>query len=622
MKMTIEQKIGQLLMIGWQSNKVEDIVRLIKRYHFGNVILFTRNIKNANHLKMMTQKIQEAAIKYNGVPAFIAIDQEGGNVRRIYDGITNIPGHMSIGAASFVKPDAAKTIGHILGQELKSLGVNFVLAPIADINTNPQNPIIAIRAFGDDPQLVSKLASQMSKAIQEEKVMSTYKHFIGHGDVHIDSHLDLPYVDKTLDELKQIELVPYMDEYKPDAIMIAHILYRKLDDRFPASISRKIINDLLRKEIGFNGIVISDCFEMEALSRAFSLENASLFALQATCDIIIVSHTFGRQLKVRNSLISAYEQGKLDSELIDNALERILKYKEKYCQETDFVPDFKKNQEIVDEISLASITMVSGKPFPIDEDTVVIGVTNYLHSPAEDLEAENIDIAKTIGETFSIPYYSIDSKKINITEVQAFARGKKIILALSDSHLTLVQKVLYTNLIQSNARIMLISLRTPFDVLGQNPPECHICIYEYTKLSINSLIKVLKGSEAKGKLPVKLNHKNINVNIKNYLMESILAYINENYSKPLTLTSVADEFLISSGHLSRLFKENLNVTFINYLNQIRIEKAKHLLLTTNLRVNEIGNLCGFFDVNYFIKVFKKRIGSTPAYFRNNYKYYD
>ena len=615
--MTLEQKIGQLMMIGWQNNKTEDIIELIKKYHFGNIILFTRNIKNTKHLKKMTQAIQAAALKYNGVPAFIAVDQEGGNVRRIYEGITSVPGHMAIGAASFRRPHAAAEVGKILGAELKNLGVNFLLAPIVDINTNPQNPIIAIRAFSDDPQLVASLAKQMSEAVKGENVIATYKHFIGHGDVQIDSHLDLPYINKSLDEIKNNELVPYTSGYFPDAIMTAHILYKNIDDKFPASISYKIIYNLLREELNFHGLVISDCLEMEALSRAFSLEGASIFAVLASTDLLIVSHHLGRQLIARNALLEAVKTGKVGIDIIDRALNRILKYKEKYCLSGDVKCDFSGHQEIANAISLASITIASGKPFAIDDDTVVVGVTNYLHSPAEDAQVEVIDIARTIGETFNIPYYSIDNKKFNVGEVQAFAKSKKVILALSDSHLTLVQKVLYTNLIQSNNRIMLISLRTPYDVLAQIAPECHICIYEYTKSSVAALLKVLKGEPAMGKLPVRLDKSLKSHNLKNYLMENILAYIEEYYNRPLTLTSVAEEFLISKGHLSRLFRTKLNMTFVNYLNLLRLRRVKHLLLTTSLRINEAANLCGYFDINYFIKVFKRNTGMTPSYFRNN-----
>lgn len=620
--MTLEQKIGQLMMVGWQSTQTKDIIDLIKKYHYGNVILFSRNIKSADQLKKLTTEIQEAALKYNGVPAIISVDQEGGSIRRVYKGVTSVPGHMAIGAASFSRPKVAYEIGKIIGRELKSLGVNCVLAPVADVNTNPMNPIIGIRSFSDDSHLVGKLASQMSKAIQEEGVLSCYKHFIGHGDVHIDSHLDLPCIDASLKDLRTSELIPYTGSYLPDAVMTAHILYRKLDDRFPASISKKIIYDLLRKEIGFKGLVISDCLEMDALTRAYSLAGAVIFAVQASCDILTVSHTFGRQLIVRNSLLDAAKNDANFLKHVDEAVERILNYKEKYCQEANPEIDFEKNREIAEGASLASITIASGTPFPIDSDTVVVGVTNYVSSIAEDKNVEDLDIAKILGDEFKIPYLSIDNKNFNVNEVQEFVKGKKVILALSDSHLTLVQKVLYTNLIQAKTRVMLISLRTPYDVLGQGLPECHICIYEYTRLSVKSLLAVLKGEKAEGKLPVKLGINQSQNELKNYLIDRIIRYIEENYAKPLSLESVADEFLISSGYLCRLFKQKIGINFVNYLNMVRIAKAKHLLLTTNLRIYEVGNLCGFADLNYFTKVFKKATGMTPSYFRNNSGYYD
>lgn len=620
--MTLEQKIGQLMMVGWQSTSSKEICDLIKKYHYGNVILFSRNIKSAEQLRKLTADIQEAAHKHNGAPALISVDQEGGSIRRIYTGVTSVPGHMAIGAASFSRPKVASEIGTIIGRELKSLGVNCVLAPVADVNTNPMNPIIGIRSFSDDPHLVSLLASQMSKAIQEEGVLSCYKHFIGHGDVHIDSHLDLPCIDASLEELKTKELLPYMGSYLPDAIMTAHILYRKLDDRFPASISKKIIHDLLRKEFGFRGLVISDCLEMDALTRAYSLAGAVIFAVQATCDILTVSHSFGRQLIVRNSLLDAAKTDKAFLRSVEEAVERILAYKEKYCKEMRPEIDWEKNREVAEAASLASITIASGHPFPIDENTVAVGVTNYVSTIAEDKNVEDLDIAAILGAEFNIPHLSIDNKNFNVNEVQEFAKGKKVILALSDSHLTLVQRVLYSNLLQSGARVMLISLRTPYDVLGQPLPECHICIYEYTRQSVKALLKVLRGEKAEGKLPVKLGTRPNQSELKNYLVERIVKYIEQNYAKPLTLESLAEEFYLSPGYLCRLFKQKVGINFLDYLNMVRISRAKHLLLTTNLRVYEVGNLCGFADMNYFTKAFKKATGVTPTYFRNHSGYYD
>jgi beta-N-acetylhexosaminidase len=404
--------------------------------------------------------------------------------------------------------------------------------------------------------------------------------------------------------------------------MTAHILYRKLDDRFPASISKKIIYDLLRKQLGYSGLIVSDCLEMDALTRAYSLAGAVIFAIQASCDILTVSHSFGRQLIVRNSLLEAAKNDPGFEEEIDQAIMRILKYKEKYCLSRNPEIDFEKHQLLSEAASLASITIASGKPFIIDEETVVVGVTNYVSSIAEDKNIENLDIAKILGDEFSIAHLSIDNKNFNVNEVQDFARGKKVILALSDSHLTLVQKVLYTNLIQAKIRIMLISLRTPYDVLGQGLPECHICIYEYTKLSVKSLIEVLKGTKAEGRLPVKIRPISQQKETKNYLVERVIRYIEENYAKQLSLESISEEFLISSGYLCRLFKKKIGINFVNYLNMIRMTKVKHLLLTTNLRIFEVANLCGYTDFNYFTKVFKKTTGMTPTYFRNNSGYYD
>ena len=614
------------MMIGWQSDKYEDICELIRKYHFGNIILFTRNIKSSRQLKEICDKIQETALEANGVKCLISIDQEGGSVRRIYDGITNVPGNMAIGSASFRKPDSAKIIGKIVGEELKSLGVNFNLAPVTDINVNPQNPVIAIRSFGDNPNFVSKLASQYAQAMQEEGVLACYKHFIGHGDVHVDSHLELPQLSKTLDQLRSCELIPYMTNKLPDSIMTAHILYKGIDDKFPASISRKIIKDLLRDELKYEGLVVTDCFEMDALRRTFSVEQAAVFALKATTDLITVSHTFGLQLQVRNGIMDAVKSGDLSMEELDERVNHVLKYKEKYCQDQNKVIDFDKNKELAESVSRASICLISGELKPIHKDMVVIGVTNYVNSIAEDKNVENMDVAKEIGEAFGLEYHSIDNKNFNVTDLVSCGEGKDVILAVSDSHLTLVQKVLYSNLINKAKSILLISLRTPYDVLGQEKPNCHLCTFEYTKQSIDSLIRVLKGEKACGSLPVTLDDftsvfKTKN-DLKNYLIDNVTNYINEYYAKNITLESLSEEFLISPAYLCKLFKKKLDINFIDYLNHVRISNAKKLLSSTFLKIYEISSLVGYLDQNYFAKVFKRIVGVTPNYYRNNFKIND
>lgn len=623
---TLEQKVGQLMLVGWQTTDVNDIIENIKRYNFGNIILFTRNILSAQHLKDNCDKIQETALEYNGTPCFIALDQEGGNVRRIYNGVTNTPGAMAIAAASAKYPEAAALIGNIMGQELKSLGINLNLAPVVDINSNPYNPIIAIRSFGDDPFTVKKLASDFAQAQQNNGIMSCFKHFLGHGAVDIDSHIDLPRVDKTLEELRQLELIPYIGNDKADAVMTSHILFEKIDNKFPASISEIIIKKILRGELNFGGLVISDCFEMEGLIQTFSFEEAAIFALNASTDIITVSHTFGRQLTVRNAIMSAIKSGKLSEEKLSTALMRIDNYKKKYCLEIESNINYQKNQSIAEKISNASITVASGEPFEINQNVVIIGVTNYVSSTAEDVNVERMDIAKIIGEEFGIEYRSIDNKNFNANEMLSFARGKKVILALSDSHLTLIQKVLYSTFVQANFEIMLISLRTPYDILDQEMPHCHICIYGYTALSIRSLIRFLHCAKAEGRLPVNIGkysdlyiRENTSTNI---FLDNVINYLKQNFGKKLSLENVAEKFLISGGHLCKLMKRKLNKNFVDVLNEIRIGESKRLLNSTNLKVYEIANLCGYADINYFSRLFKKFIGITPSYYRQNFSLYD
>ncbi|NLN50893.1 MAG: beta-N-acetylhexosaminidase [Acholeplasmataceae bacterium] len=626
MKLTLQQKIGQMMIVGFQTTNKEDAVELIKKYNFGNIILFTRNITSAEQLKSMTEAIQEAALKYNnGIPAFIALDQEGGSIRRIYSGVSNVPGHMAIGAASNKYPEVAYQIGSIVGKELKVLGINCNLAPVADINTNPFNPIIGIRAFSSNPMLVEKLANDYARGLQENGVLAVYKHFIGHGDVNIDSHLDLPHLSKSKVELLAEELIPYKNEIRSDAVMPAHILYDQLDDRFPVSTSEKLLKGLLREELGYEGLIISDCFEMDALQRAFSLGEAAVFAVNATMDIVMVSHSFGKQLMVRNDLLKAAKSGAIKKSVIDESLKRILKAKEIYTKEKKLIFGYEKNQEKALKYSLASVTLASGEIFPIDQNTVVVGVTNFLNSVAEDANVENMDIAKILGEEFNIAYRSIDNKNFNVNEILNFCKGKKVILGLTDSHLTLIQKVLYSNLIQSNQEVMLISLRTPYDVLGQDLPACHLCVYEYTKLSVASLIQVLRGKKAEGILPVDVETK-INygeqTDIKNYIIRDVIGYLEANFRKKLSLGFVAEEHYVSASHLSRLFKKETNMNFVEYLTMIRIDYAKKMLQTSQLKIYEVASLSGFTDVNYFTKVFKRIIGSTPLEYRNNYGYFD
>lgn len=504
---TIEyQKIvGQLLLVGFDGTDSSQIVNAIKQYNFGNIILFKRNVQDTTQLKILCQDIYNACMQYNGIPPFIAIDQEGGTVRRIHDEVTKIPGHMALAAASSYYKTAVWDASHIMATELKNIGINLNLAPVVDINTNPYNPVIGVRAFGDDANIVSNRAREFFVAHQQAGVMACYKHFCGHGSVAQDSHKGLPIVDKTLQELMQVEMIPYMQSPLPDSIMTAHILYQQIDPENCATISTKIITNILRNQLNYQGLVLTDCFEMDALCRTLPIEHAAIQSLNAGCDIITISHTLQKQILVQKSIIQAVQDGTISSNTLQNKLDKIKRYKQTYCTQNSTANpiDRDNNAKIAAQISRASI-VVNGTVGDL-QNAVVIGIKNKAISTAED-KIDHRDFAQSVGNALQLPYLSVEVDNIDtqIPQVLDFAKGKKVILALSNSHIDDTQFPLYDALITGQNDNILVSMRSPFDHLSRPNPKCHICLFEYTTLSIQSCIEVLQTGKAYGTMPVSM----------------------------------------------------------------------------------------------------------------------
>ena len=265
-ELTLEEKIGQLLIIGFHETTLTDELRiLIRRYKFGNFILFARNVVDIPQLEKLTRDLHEEVMNSIGIMPFIAIDQEGGNTVRIMDKSTFYPGSMTIAATDLSN---AEIIGHMMGKHLISLGINMNFAPVLDINNNPKNPIIGIRSFSDKPEIVSKYGIEIIKAMQSEGVIATGKHFPGHGDVEIDSHLGLPVLPFDKERLYNMELKPFMEAINNDVqnIMAAHIIFQEVDKENPATVSKDILQGILRNELSYSGLITSDCMEMNAIS--------------------------------------------------------------------------------------------------------------------------------------------------------------------------------------------------------------------------------------------------------------------------------------------------------------------------------------------------------------------
>ncbi len=518
--LTLEQKIGQMIMAGFPSDSFDDHVReLIHEHHIGNIILFSRNVGDSNQIQSLTREIQGNMMEGIGLPALISIDQEGGMVTRIFDGATLLPGSMAISATGDV--DNARKIGEIMGKELKALGINMNLAPTLDVNNNPLNPVIGVRSYGEDPQRVAEFGLEFIKALQGEGVIATGKHFPGHGDTQVDSHLDLPLVPHTMDRLNEVELYPFKVAIEGgiDAIMTAHILFKELaeEDR-PATLSYNIITKLLRGDLGFEGLVITDSMEMDAISKYYGTAKAAVMSICAGADLILVSHTLKTQIETVDKIKKAVDNGVIPMERIDESVERILAMKRKYGILDAKKPAIEKpaydseaHVTIAQRISEDSITVVKDEKnlLPIKvEDILTISPTPALMTGVED-SSKMVDpfakmVANRLGGDYSVMEVDPDDSYIEAMAKKAEGRGL-VIVGTYNANLNPGQVKLIEEIYRRNENIIVVALRNPYDVLEFQYISTYICAYEYTPLSIYSLLEILSGSrEPVGKLPISL----------------------------------------------------------------------------------------------------------------------
>lgn len=335
-KMTLEEKIGQMLMVSfrrWEEQDVteinSEIAGIVKKYHLGGVILFRENVVGAEQTARLTNQLQKAS---GDIPLFIAADQEGGLVARLQSG-TAMPGNMALGAAR--STENTYEVGKAIGEELNALGININFAPVVDVNINPDNPVIGIRSFGGDPQLVADMGVAYVKGLRDAGVLAAVKHFPGHGDTDVDSHLGLPSVPHDQARLRAVELKPFQQAFdrNVDLVMTAHVTFPAIDDTkavsvqdgteisIPATLSRKVLTDLVRKEMGFDGIIITDALEMKAIADHFGPREAVIRAIKAGADIALMPADLDQAY---GGLLAAVKSGELPESRIDESVKRLI----------------------------------------------------------------------------------------------------------------------------------------------------------------------------------------------------------------------------------------------------------------------------------------------------------
>lgn len=508
--MTIKEMLGQKLIFGFHGTELsEEFIALVKEYKIGNVILFLRNVTDAAQLRRLCAQIQELIQKETGYPAFIVIDQEGGMVSRLPADAVNTPGAMAIAATG--DPQNAALASEITIRQLRGLGANFNMAPVLDVNNNPKNPVIGVRSFGDDPEQVAAFGTAAARPYENSGILCCGKHFPGHGDTAVDSHLGIPRVDKTVEELEQLELIPFRRAVAAGipAMMISHVMFPNIEpEEVPCTMSRRIVTGLLRETIGFEGLILTDCMEMLAIQDHYGTPEGTVAAIKAGVDLAEISSTIALEWGAARAVNEAAERGEFDMDEIRASVEKILAYKKQIVWTPDAALCGREDDRAAAyTMARKAVTRCEGTPFSVDERTFFCGCADYRTSGVgndhSDADAFPAYMAKAFSASFTITAKDPSDEEIRAVAAQA-AQYDKIVLSTCNAHLFTGQLALARALAQTGKPLMVAALRNPYDIPLLPPCQCKIAAYDYSIPALTALEEIFRGSSMTGHCPVKL----------------------------------------------------------------------------------------------------------------------
>lgn len=324
----LETQAARLFTVGFHGKTPsEDVQRLIAR-GVGGVIFFSRNVGEPREVLELTSRLKRSAAR----PLIVALDQEGGPVARLRRGFSEIPPMRAVGATGDVS--LAREVGALIGRELRAVGFDMNYAPVLDVDTNPNNPVIAARSFGRTPELVSAMGTAVAAGLESVGVAACGKHFPGHGDTSQDSHRELPRLTHSLDRLERVELKPFAAAISAGitSLMTAHVVFEPLDSVYPATMSRAVLHGLLREQLGYDGLVVSDDLEMRAIADHYGVEETVLRGLDAGVDQFLCCHTAALAEQAIEHVVHAVENGKLSRERLESANRRIAAFGQRYAR--------------------------------------------------------------------------------------------------------------------------------------------------------------------------------------------------------------------------------------------------------------------------------------------------
>ena len=486
---------------GFDGSVVGEKLRTFLRdVPLAGVVLFGRNIETVAQVRALTDELRGILSQ-----PIVAIDQEGGRVARIRDGVEEIPSALAIAAAcaSAGNDQLAAEAGEQVASDLRRAGTNIDFAPVADLALTRMNTVIGTRAFGDDPHRVAQLAGAFAAGLERGGITATFKHFPGHGSTSVDSHLELPVIDADEATLRSRDLIPFA-ELLPSAraVMTAHIVARAFEDGRPATVSRRILTELLRGELHFKGVCFTDCLQMDAIAKGIGSERAAVEALAAGADCVLLSHDLELAARTVDGIERAAEDGELPLERLEEAAARVLRLRSALqpplpLEATAPFPG------IGARIGLGAVTVIRGEVRAGPDDVAV----SFESPTTEGVQGAHERHAALSGyanvREIRAP---LDPRAEEAGRVLAEIDGRRPIILMRRAHVYAGQRAAVERILAAHPNALLVSLREPFDAFEFPQARSVACTYGDDAPSIAGLAAVLfDGKPARGIFPLNVN---------------------------------------------------------------------------------------------------------------------
>jgi beta-N-acetylhexosaminidase len=524
-RMSLEQKVGQVMIVAFREATISPaIAEMVRDRHVGGVILFTQNLGDPQHAHELIDNLQGLAVGGGtGIPLFTAMDQEGGVVYRSANGATVWPSQMLFGAAG--DGDLIERCAQMTAAELRALGINVNFAPVLDVNNNPANPVIGTRSFGADPRAVAALGARAISAYQSAGVVAVGKHFPGHGDTDVDSHLALPVIDKSTGDLETFELIPFRAAIAAgvDAIMTAHIALPQITGDAPATLAPQALTTLLRQGMGFDGLIITDDLEMGAIVDSYGTAEAALRGFRAGADLLLFRFSAEQQRRAFGLLLDAVQREPAMAARLDESVRRIIRLKLRRGLFAPAAPPLvivgaADHQAAALAAAAAGITLVRNDarllplqprpdeqllvlaPDPDDLATVEVPVPNALMLGAA--------VARKHPSTTAMSY-RLDPDEAQRADLAAAAEGSAlVIIGTYDAQLYPGQRGLVEALLATGTPLVVVSLRLPYDLNHLPAVTTYLAAYDDRAPTLLALADALFGERAPtGYLPVPIGEQ-------------------------------------------------------------------------------------------------------------------